>query len=71
MPEILNGRVIDESIANRTVTDSSGELPDFSELPGVNVTIDDWSTSLDEGFAVFFGDFYRDCVALGDVFSGR
>jgi hemolysin D len=65
MPEILNDRV-----ADKTIPDASGELPDFSELPGVNITIDDWSDTAKEAINSLPQVWTRGLLYFLVVFTG-
>jgi hemolysin D len=65
MPEILNGQMKSQSITN-----SSGELLDFSELPGVNVAIDDWSETAKEAINALPQVWTRGLLYFLMIFTG-
>jgi hemolysin D len=69
MPEVSNGRVADKSIADLATIDSKGEL-DFSELPGVNVTIDDWSETAKEAINALPQVWTRGLLYFLMIFTG-
>jgi hemolysin D len=74
MPEVLNGQVADKSAVEKSITDQviieASEELDFSELPGVNVTIDDWSDTAKEAINALPKVWTRGLLYFLVIFTG-